>query len=108
MADSKILFYFIIPFFFLMCKPQKSEEKDNQLSIPGVRTCFWSRGPVSSDPYINIAYPDAGVFCWGAGFTIPQGAKLELEGEYPHSRYSLLYTSPSRRDHRAARMPSFA
>jgi preprotein translocase subunit YajC len=42
MTDSKILVYFIIPFFFIMCKPQKSEEndKDNQLSIPGVRTCF--------------------------------------------------------------------
>ena len=34
--------------------------------IPGDRTCFWSRGPVSSDPYINIAYPDAGVFYWSA------------------------------------------
>jgi len=89
MTDSKILVYFIIPFFFIMCKPQKSEEndKDNQLSIPGVRTCFWSRGPVSSDPYINIAYPDAGVFYWSAVFTIPKGAKLELEGEFPHSRY---------------------
>ena len=71
-----------------MCKPPKEEKMAKTTSsIPGARTCFWSRGPVSSDPYINIAYPDAGVFYWSAVFTIPKGAKLELEGEFPHSRY---------------------
>ena len=56
-------------------------------SIPGPRDCFWSRGPVSKDPYINIAYPDAGVFYWHATFTIPDGAQLYLEGEFPYARY---------------------
>ncbi|MES2489940.1 MAG: hypothetical protein V4607_09105 [Pseudomonadota bacterium] len=55
--------------------------------MPGPRTCYWSRGPVSADPYINIAYPDAATFYWAATFTIPEGAKLTLEGEFPHSRY---------------------
>ncbi|WP_150125024.1 hypothetical protein [Tsuneonella mangrovi] len=55
--------------------------------IPGPRTCFWSRGPVSADPYINIAYPDSNVFYWSATFTVPEGAKLQLEGNFPHSRY---------------------
>jgi hypothetical protein len=55
--------------------------------IPGPRTCFWSRGPASADPYLNIAYPDAATFYWAATFTIPQGAKLHLEGSFPHSRY---------------------
>jgi hypothetical protein len=55
--------------------------------IPGPRSCFWARGPVSADPYINIAYPDATTFYWAAAFTIPAGAKLSLEGQFPHSRY---------------------
>lgn len=55
--------------------------------IPGPRTCFWARGPASADPYINIAYPDAATFYWAAVFTVPPGARLHLEGEFPHSRY---------------------
>jgi hypothetical protein len=55
--------------------------------IPGPRTCFWSRGPASADPYLNIAYPDAATYYWAAVFTIPQGAKLHMEGTYPRSRY---------------------
>jgi len=88
MRNFSILAYLLISFLFTMCKSPK-EEKMAKItsSIPGARTCFWSRGPVSSDPYINIAYPDAGVFYWSAVFTIPKGAKLELEGEFPHSRY---------------------
>lgn len=58
--------------------------------VPGPRTCFWSRGPHSADPYLNIAYPDANVFYWAASFTVPKGAKLELNGEFPHSRYMSL------------------
>ncbi len=55
--------------------------------IPGPRSCFWLRGPASADPYINIAYPDAATFYWAAVFTIPEGAKLRLEGKFPHARY---------------------
>lgn len=55
--------------------------------IPGARNCFWLRGPASADPYINIAYPDAATFYWGAAFTIPEGAKLTIEGNFPHARY---------------------
>ena len=55
--------------------------------IPGPRSCFWLRGPASADPYINIAYPDAATFYWAAVFTMPAGAKLSFEGQFPHSRY---------------------
>lgn len=58
--------------------------------IPGPRNCFWSGGPVSADPYINIAYPDAGTFYWAATFSVPDGAKLSVEGDFPHSRYMSL------------------
>lgn len=55
--------------------------------IPGPRSCFWARGPASADPYLNIAYPDAATFYWAAVFTLPPGAKLHLEGNFPHARY---------------------
>jgi hypothetical protein len=58
--------------------------------LPGPRTCFWRYGPASGDPYLNIAYPDAATFYWGAVFSIPQGAKLRLEGKFPHARYMSL------------------
>ena len=54
--------------------------EEKRKPIPGSRTCFWTRGPVGKDPYINIAYPDAGVFYWNAAFTVPEGARLYLEG----------------------------
>lgn len=69
---------------------------DNFGPIPGPRTCFWARGPHSADPYINIAYPDANVFYWAATFTIPEGADLSLNGEYPHSRYMSLISYDER------------
>ena len=58
--------------------------------LPGVRSCFWRYGPSSGDPYLNIAYPDAATFYWGAVFTVPKGARLHLEGRYPHARYMSL------------------
>ncbi len=58
--------------------------------LPGPRTCFWSRGPVSADPYLNVAYPDQATFYWAATFTMPVGSKLHLEGNFPHARYMSL------------------
>lgn len=58
--------------------------------LPGPRSCFWARGPFSADPYINVAYPDAATFYWAAVFTIPTGAKLHLEGNFPQARYMSL------------------
>ena len=55
--------------------------------VPGPRTCFWARGPAAADPYLNIAYPDSATFYWAAVFTLPAGAKLHLEGQFPRARY---------------------
>ena len=71
-------------------------EETHKPIIPGQRTCFWARGPVSKDPYINIAYPDAGVFYWNATFTAPEGARLYLKGIFPHSRYMSLISYDGR------------
>ena len=61
-------------------------------TIPGPRDCFWARGPVSSDPYINIAYPDANVFYWAAAFSTPEESTLEIMGDYPYSRYMSFFS----------------
>ena len=45
-------------------------------TIPGPRDCFWSRGPFSGDPYINVAYPDANVYYWATAFSTPEGSTL--------------------------------
>ena len=56
--------------------------------VPGPRTCFWALGPFSGDPYLNIAWPDTNTFYWASKFTVPQGAKLQLEGQFAHARYA--------------------
>ena len=67
-----------------------SQVAAGQDPIPGPRTCFWARGPFGGDPFINLAYPDSSTLYWTATFTVPQGAKLSLEGTFPHSRYMSL------------------
>ncbi|MGJ7513742.1 hypothetical protein ACSFE6_05310 [Pseudomonas baetica] len=59
----------------------------DEIGVPGARNCFFKHGPVSGDPYANAAYPDAATAYWGAMFKTPEGAKLELKGQFPHSRY---------------------
>ena len=50
-------------------------------------TCLW-RGPISTtNPAANLAYPDAGAHYWSGIVTIPTGARLFLNGRYPHARY---------------------
>ena len=78
-----------IAWFFVLSPKWTGQNRLVQVHdpIPGARNCFWLRGPASADPYINIAYPDAATFYWGAVFTIPDGARLRIRGEFPHARY---------------------
>mgnify|MGYP003306369521 FL=1 len=64
-----------------------SHDVDRDGPIPGPRSCFWLRGPHSADPYVNLAYPDASVFYWAAAFSAPEGATLEIRGDFAHARY---------------------
>ena len=64
--------------------------------IPGPRDCFWARGPFSSDPHINVAYPDSNVYYWAAAFTAPEGASLSIKGDYPYSRYMSFFSYDER------------
>ena len=49
--------------------------------------CFWV-GPYNIDhPDRNFAYPDTGANYWHAGYILPIGATLKLNGQYPYARY---------------------
>jgi hypothetical protein len=55
--------------------------------------CFWT-GPRGRDftggAHVANNYPDADATYWFAKFTLPEGARLELAGRYPHARYMSL------------------
>lgn len=93
---NKGIFLFISGLTLLASPLSYSESNSNSntviksaptLPIPGPRTCFWNKGPFSADPYINLAYPDSKAFYWASNFTMPEGSKLELVGDFPHARY---------------------
>lgn len=65
--------------------------------------CMWHEGPTSKkgsgeDPR-NYAYPDSNVNYWSSQFTVPEGAKVYIEGDYPYARHSSLvsYTATGER-----------
>ena len=60
--------------------------------IPGPRDCFWVRGPFSSDPYINVAFPDSNVYYWATAFSMPEGSNLKIKGDFAHSRYMSFFS----------------
>lgn len=67
----------------------KNSSKDDQyVSLPELNeNCFWG-GPYSLDnPASNFAYPDTGATYWHAKYSLPEGAKLTLKGDYPFARY---------------------
>ncbi|MBL0089636.1 MAG: hypothetical protein IPP44_24365 [Ideonella sp.] len=68
----------------------------NKPGVPGVRNCFWSMGPYGGDPYLNVAWPDTNTYYWGAKFTMPEGSKLRIEGQFAHARYTSFTTYDDR------------
>lgn len=74
----------------------KYDQALNKMGVPGVRTCFWAMGPYGGDPYLNVAWPDTNTIYWGAKFTMPEGSKLSLEGQFAHSRYTSYTTYDDR------------
>lgn len=55
----------------------------NQVS--GLQSCFWA-GTISPTT-LNILFPDSGALYWISQFSLPVGAKLALEGQFPYARY---------------------
>ena len=65
-------------------------------------SCFWG-GPYNIDnPDSNFAYPDTGATYWHAKYSLPEGASLKLNGEFPFARYM------SFNSYRADDSPAFA
>ncbi len=48
---------------------------------------FFAYGPTGADPLNNRAFPDNGAIYWAAVYVRPKGAKVELEGFFPYSRF---------------------
>lgn len=51
--------------------------------------CFWTVGAANATA-MNVAFPDADASYWAAYYILPAGAKLQLEGRYPHSRFAAI------------------
>ncbi len=51
----------------------------------GLTNCFW-QATVSPSTF-NILIPDSGVVYWLAQYRLPAGAKLALQGQFPHARH---------------------
>ena len=50
------------------------------------RGCLWF-GPAHSEGRFNVAFPDTGATYWTATMTVPVGAILTFEGQFPKARY---------------------
>lgn len=49
--------------------------------------CFFAYGPTGADPLNNRAFPDFNAIYWAAVYVRPEGSTVEMEGDYPHSRF---------------------
>jgi len=52
--------------------------------------CFWVGPYLKENPKTNIAYPDTGATYWHAGYVLPEGAVLNIKGQFPYARYMSL------------------
>ncbi|WP_419996006.1 hypothetical protein [Streptomyces boninensis] len=57
---------------------------------PPDSSCFWT-GPFTPDQErFNFAYLDTKALYWSTHYTLPEGARLTLDGRYAHARYQSL------------------
>lgn len=65
--------------------PFTAQQIDEVHAGKGLTDCFWV-GTLHPQTY-NILVPDLAVTYWISQFKLPAGARLELQGQYPHARY---------------------
>ena len=53
-------------------------------------SCFWSDAWLAENATYNFAYLDTSATYWSAQYTLPEGARLTLEGRFAHARYQSL------------------
>lgn len=75
--------------FIAACSNSTGEET---ASMPGgtlypQSTCFWAGPYVQEKDATNFALLDTGAVYWTSGFTLPEGAKLRIKGDFAHGRY---------------------
>jgi hypothetical protein len=73
----------------VMAVPAGATAAPDTLTTGGVpqANCFWF-GPMDKrNPVTNKAYPETAAIYWGARFRVPSGARLILDGRYPHARF---------------------
>lgn len=64
--------------------PAGEIERVNRAS--GLTDCFWAA--TISPQTLNMILPDSHAVYWLAQFRLPEGARLALEGRYPHARHA--------------------
>ena len=87
------------------CNDSNDDHDNTQIISPPtpVTDCMWQDGPTSKSgsgvDKMNYAYPDANVHYWSSEFTVPEGAKVYLEGDFPYARHTSLvsYTAAGER-----------
>lgn len=57
--------------------------------------CMWQDSATSQDGTgganpMNYAFPDSNVTYWSSEFTVPEGANILIEGDYPYARHTSL------------------
>ena len=52
-----------------------------------INTCFWGGPYIKEIPSRHFAYPDTGAAYWAVQYTLPEGARLKLKGDFPYARY---------------------
>ena len=74
----------------IACGGDSDSNSADQASALNLNDCFW-QGPYSiENPASNFAYPDTGTTYWSTRYTLPEGATLKLNGEFPYARYMSL------------------
>lgn len=75
-----------------------NDDSDTQSNVTPptsqLNDCMWQVGPNSTsntgEDLRNFAYPDTNVNYWSSEFTIPEGAKVYLDGDFPYARHTSL------------------
>lgn len=82
--------------FMTACNNSDDDHNNTQITTPSIpeTDCMWreaatSRSHTGTDPE-NFAYPDSNVNYWASQFTIPEGAKIYLDADFPYARHTSL------------------
>lgn len=57
---------------------------------PATRSCGWTI--VGSGSQVNVLFPDEAGTYWTSSLPMPPGGHIEINGQYPHARYTSLTT----------------